>query len=172
MKRIVTKQTIYSSLVAVLGFCIFFLQNDILQGKNSTKSLVTITPFEGAKLLLTKVSGSGGQATLNATSGPDGSFTFPVVETNSKGSSMITYTLTVAPLLTYTVSDSKTTGPKATPVRTPVNVSIIFNQQKGLIVGGNTANNGPLPPIRFSTNDSVQIGVGFGGIISGTISKL
>ena len=169
--RISIKQVLFAGVIVAVASSIILLQENIVQGKGSTKSLVATTPLAGAKMFLTKVSGSSGQTSLTTISGSDGSFTFPAVTSGTRGNSMIAYTLTVAPAMTYTVTDSKSSGPKATPNRTPVKVSVTFNQLKGLTVGGATANTGPLGPFSFMSTDSLQIGVAFGGAISGTITK-
>ena len=170
--RITVKQAVFAAAIAALVLSVFFLQNDAVQGKNTLLHSTTTVPLAGAKIMLTKVSGNSvAQASLSTTSAQDGSFTFPVVTTDQRGSGMITYTLTVLPAVTYTITDPKSGRGSAIPNRTPVPVSITFNQLKGLTVGGTIANTGPIGPFNFMSSDSLMIGVGFGGVISGTLSK-
>ena len=170
MKRISTEQALFAAAIATLVFSILFLQGNAVEGKG--KVLPSVTPFAGAKMVLTKTSDSktAGQPMLTTTSGPDGSFTFPAVEHASRPSAT-TYSLTVIPPMTYTVTDSKSGGPKATPVITPVTVSIIFNKLRGLSSGGVSANSSALGPIIFSSKDSLKLNVPLGGVISGTMTK-
>jgi hypothetical protein len=171
--RISLKQTLFTGTIAVLALSIIFLQDNVVQGKNAALHALTNTPLAGAKIVLTKVSGnSTAQAILSTTSGSDGSFTFPAVTTTQRGDpGMITYTLTVTPAITYTVTDSKTTGPKAVPNTAPVKVSVTLNQLRGLTSGGTLANSGPIGPFIFMSNDSLRIGLAFAGAVSGTVSK-
>ncbi len=167
-----SKKALLAGVIAVLVLSVLFLHNDIVQGKSSALHALTNTPLAGAKLLLTKVSGSSAaQASLTTTSAQDGSFTFPLVTTDQRGSGMISYTLTVIPAVTYTITDPKSGKASAIPNRTPVSVSVTFNQLKGLIIGSSLANTGPIGPFTFMSSDSLKIGVGFGGIISGTVTK-
>ena len=170
--RITLKQALFAGAIAVVACSILFLHNDVVQGKGATHSAVTNVPLAGAKIVLTKVSGSSAaQASLSTTSAQNGTFTFPAVNADQKGGGMVTYTLTVTPAVTYTITDPKTGTPKATPNFTPVNVSVTFNQLRGLTAGGGIANTGPLGPLTFISSSSLQIGVAFGGVISGTVTK-
>ncbi|MFI5263348.1 MAG: hypothetical protein ACHQM6_02405 [Candidatus Kapaibacterium sp.] len=170
--RISLKQAVFAASTTALVLSVFFLQNNSVQGKNTILHATTNVPLAGAKILLTKVSGNSvAQASLSTTSAQDGSFTFPVVTTDQRGTGMITYTLTVLPAVTYTITDPKSGRGSAIPNRTPVSVSITFNQLKGLVVGSALANTGPIGPFTFMSSDSLKIGVGFGGVISGTVTK-
>jgi hypothetical protein len=168
--KTLSKHTLFVTAIALFTFSMLFLQDNAVEGKG--KVLPAVTPFAGAKMVLTKTSDSrtAGQPLLTTTSGIDGSFTFPAIE-HADRPSMTTYTLTVIPPMTYTVTDSKSSGPKATPVRTPVTVSITFNQLRGMSCGGGSANSAPLGPLVFSSSDSLNLKVPMGGIISGTVTK-
>jgi hypothetical protein len=152
--RISAKQAVFSSAIASVALLILFLQYDIVEGKSAAKYLPANTPVAGAKMVLTKVGSSSNpaQASLTATSGSDGKFTFPSINTSARGGGMVTYKLSVS-------------------LTTPVQVSVTFNQLKGLTAGGGIANTGPLGPLSFSSKDSLQIGVAYGGVISGTVTK-
>jgi hypothetical protein len=169
--RISSKQVLFAAALTVLVFSILFLQDKIVQGKGTA---VTTTPLGAANLTLTKVSSNytGAEAVLTTTSGPDGSFTFQAPTPPQKGFGKVVYTLTVTQPITYTVTDSKSSGPKATPViPPPVNVSVTFNQLNGLTVGNSIANTGPIGPFTFMSNTSLEIALNRGGAVSGKVTK-
>jgi len=150
--RITSKQALFFAVVSVLVFSVLFIQNNAVEGKGNI--LPAVTPLAGAKMVLTKVSAgnSAAQASLTTTSGSDGKFTFPSINSTAKGGGMVTYKLSVS-------------------VATPVQVFITFNQHRGLTAGGAIANTSPIGPLSLSSKDSLQLGVAFGGVISGTVTK-
>jgi hypothetical protein len=189
--RISSKQALFVTAIATFAFSFFFLQNNIVQGKGAALKVASFgfpavadaidskgngaytpqpatlppgtKPLAGAKIILTYPTLPNGS--ISTTVGADGGFSFPKLGKDNGA----VYILTVAPLVTYNVSDSKS-GPKETTVRTPVQVSVTFNPPAHGEVVAILGHTGTLGPISFMSSDSLQMKV-VSAALSGFIGK-